>query len=202
MPNILFVDSCPRGTASRTLRLGEAFLRELDARVPGAWIVRENLNALRLSPIDADALAFREARCDARDFSGTFFAPARAFMEADCAVIAAPYWDLSFPSELKVWIEHLWVRNLTFHYENDRCVGHAKARACIFLSTSGSPVGENDHDAAYLRAVSEALGIPAFRCLRAEGLDIVGNDAEAILAAAEGKCAALADEIGRILKEE
>ena len=199
MPNLLFVDSCPRGEASRTLRLGENFLRELDARVPGAWIVRENLNARRLTPIDAETLAYREARCDARDFSDAFFAPARALMEADCVIIAAPYWDLSFPSELKVWVEHLWVRNLTFHYEDDRCVGHAGAKACVFLSTSGSPVGENDHDAAYLRSVMQALGIPAFRCLRAEGLDLVGNDAGAILREAERRCAPLAEEISGLL---
>ena len=42
------------------------------------------------------------------------------------------------------------------------------------------------------------FGIPAAHCLSAEGLDIRGNDPEAILRAAEGPAAALAGSAERL----
>ncbi len=49
-----------------------------------------------------------------------------------------------------------------------------------------------DHAQPYLRSLCAMLGVPRFDCLAAEGLDIRGNDAEALLEAAEAEADKLA----------
>ena len=116
--------------------------------------------------------------------SSNVFAPALAFAEADEIVVAAPYWDMSFPSVLKVWVENMYVRNLTFRYDNDQSVGLCRGRESVYITTAGSPIGENDWGTAYMRAVLNTLGIPGFTRISAEALDLASSNPEAIMAAA------------------
>ena len=107
MKNVLFINSCPRGEASRTLRLARCFLSELTALQPDLTITERKLDDGRLQPISLPMLNKRDALCDARVFDDELFEAARELYAADLLVIAAPYWDLSFPSELKVWVENI-----------------------------------------------------------------------------------------------
>lgn len=179
--NILFVNACIRGEDSRTLRLAKAFLRALEAAAPGVCITEHNLPAMGLTPVDAQTLARKETLCDARAWNDELFAPAVAFQQADAVVIAAPYWDMSFPSMLKIWVEHMYVRNLTFHYVNDQSVGLCKGGEAVYITTAGSPIGPYDWGTGYVRDVMKVLGIPGFACIKAEALDLAGRDVQAIM---------------------
>lgn len=194
MLKLLFVSACPRGEASRTLRLAHAFLEEFTSRAP-AQIITQDLTRLNLPSMDEALLAVKEPLCDRRAWEDSFFRHAVPFQQADAVVVAAPYWDLSFPSILKVWVENMYVRNLTFRYEHDRCIGLCRGREAVYLTTAGSPIGENDWGAGYIRAVMGALGIPGFTAVRAEGLDLAGNDAEAIMVQAEDRARAAARQV-------
>ena len=186
---LLYVDACIRGSASRTARLAAVFLRECRALMPDLTIVTQRLEEMRLQPIDAPALAMREALCDRHAWDDPFLRTAVAFQDADAVVIAAPYWDLSFPSMLKIWVENVYVRNLTFRYEDDRCIGLCRAAEGVYLTTAGSPIGENDWGTGYIQAVLRMLGIPGFTAVRAEALDLAGRDVEGIMRAAEEQAA-------------
>ena len=196
---LLFVNACPRSGESRTLRLARAFLESFCACHPEAKMTEHCLPEMKLQPIDASALALREPLCDAQDWTHPFLQPAVEFQRADMVLIAAPYWDLSFPSMLKVWVENIYVRNLNFHYEHDRCIGTASGKACAYITTAGSPVGENDWGAMYMQAVMKSLGIDGFVSLRAEGIDLDGCDEARIMAEAEARvrqaAVQLADQI-------
>ncbi|MGN0779510.1 MAG: NAD(P)H-dependent oxidoreductase [Aristaeellaceae bacterium] len=182
---LLMVNACPRLSASRTLRLTHAFLEELCACRADVAVTEHCLPTMGLKPIDEKGLALREPLCDARDWTHPFLRPAVAFQQADAVVIAAPYWDLSFPSMLKVWVENVYVRNLTFRYEHDRCIGLCRGREAVYITTAGSPIGANDWGAGYMQAVLRSLGIPGFTQVRAEGIDLDGCDVEAVLHRAE-----------------
>jgi len=188
---VLFVNSCPRGKDSRTLKLAVSFLHALK----GVEMIEHDLNTMGLESLNAASLARREAICNACDWEQEMVLPAREFCQADLVVIAAPYWDLSFPAMLKTWVEHMWVRNLTFHYDETGCVGHCRAKGCVYITTSGSPIGDNDWGTGYIRAVMEALGVKSFAAVKAEGIDIDGCDVAAVLAAAEQEAVALAESI-------
>ena len=179
---ILFVNACPRGPVSRTLRLAETFLDAVTKAVPDAVIFRHDLPAMRLPCYDEELLARRERLCDQEAWDDPLLSVGADFHDADAVVIAAPYWDLSFPSVLKVWVEHIWVRGLTFRYEADKPIGLCQGRESVYITTSGSPIGENDWGTLYMKAVLTTLGIPGFTRISAEALDLDTTDAAAVMA--------------------
>ena len=190
MKTILFVNSCLNQESSRTQRLADAVLDKMleEAAAAGEQAQVEELSLVDagIEGLDEETLAFRSERSAAKDFTHELFAPARQFREADEVVIAAPYWDLSFPAMLKAYIEQLCVNGLTFSYSEEGIpVGHCLAKRLIYVTTAGGYLGAYNMGFDYVAAVCKLyFGIEESRCISAEGLDIWGNDAEAILASA------------------
>lgn len=190
MKTILFVNSCLNQESSRTQRLADAVLDKMleEAAAAGEQAQVEELSLVDagIEGLDEETLAFRSERSAAKDFTHELFAPARQFREADEVVIAAPYWDLSFPAMLKAYIEQLCVNGLTFSYSEEGIpVGHCLAKRLTYVTTAGGYLGVYNMGFDYVAAVCKLyFGIEESRCISAEGLDIWGNDAEAILASA------------------
>lgn len=182
---VLFVNACMRGEASRTLLLCRAFLSEMEKVLPDIEIITHDLRTMGLKSVDQAVLDMKEPLCDAYAWDHPLFAPVNEFRSADVVLIGAPYWDMSFPSVLKVWVENMYVRNLTFRYDNDQSVGLCRGRESVYITTAGSPIGENDWGTAYMRAVLNTLGIPGFTRISAEALDLASSNPEAIMAAAK-----------------
>ena len=192
---VLFVDACPRREESRTLALAQHFVSQLRALQPELSLTVHCLPEMGLTGINRDTLQRKEALCDARCWSDPLLHAGRDLSEADAAVIAAPYWDLMFPSILKVWIEHIWVRNLTFVYRNDKPVGLLRAKYAVFLTTAGSRLQWHDWGTLYLEDVLKTLGVPRFYRIAAEGLDLEGADPGALLGKAMAEAEALASAL-------
>ena len=190
MKTILFVNACVNQETSRTQRLADAVLDKMleEAAAAGEQAQVEELSLVDagIEGLDEETLAFRSERSAAKDFTHELFAPARQFREADEVVIAAPYWDLSFPAMLKAYIEQLCVNGLTFSYSEEGIpVGHCLAKRLTYVTTAGGYLGAYNMGFDYVAAVCKLyFGIEESRCISAEGLDIWGNDAEAILASA------------------
>ena len=121
------------------------------------------------------------------------FAPAHEMQGADLIVVAAPYWDLTFPAALKVYLEWSSVLGITFHYTLEgKQEGLCKAGNLVYITTSGGPIGDNNFGYDYLRGLSGMFGISRTHCLTAEGLDVWGNDTQAILNRAKKQAEKLA----------
>lgn len=191
---VLLIDACPRPQGiSRSRRLGEAFLDALRVQHPELQLEVLRLDEMQLAPLTGEMEARRSKLIDAGRLDENMFAPARSFASAELIVICAPYWDFAFPACLKALIEHVCVRTLTFIYRDDRPVGLCRAENLVYLTTSGSPIGENNWGGDYLRAVTgQLLGVKRFHQISAEGLDLAGAEPEAILAAAMERARALA----------
>lgn len=198
---LLFVNACMRGPElSRTHALCRAFLEEARRACPALEIQEHDLTRMNLQPVTAPVLQRKEALCDAQRWDDPLLRPAYAFARADAVLIGAPYWDLSFPAALKIWVENIYVRNLTFRYTPEgEPVGLAQGKQAVYITTAGSPVGENDWGAGYMRAVLTTLGIPEFRPIRAEGIDIQGWDVQGILRQAEAEARAAGAALGKAL---
>lgn len=168
--------------------------------MPDVTVVTRRLGGMRLMPLDGEAFARREALIDRRAFDDPLFAPARDLLRADAVVVAAPYWDLMFPAMLKAYIEHVFIREMTFCYREDECIGLCHASRALYLTTAGSPIGTRDFGAEYLREALAMLGVTGFESVAAEGLDLAGADVDAILAEAARKAAAVAETWGRAPK--
>lgn len=189
---LLFVNACPRAQFSRTLELAHVFLDELTARLENVEITTHDLTRMRLQPVDASLLARKEALCDASAWDDPLFAPAVQLKDADMVLIAAPYWDLSFPSILKIWVENMYVRKLTFRYQSDRPVGLCSAGHCVYLTTAGSAIGDMDFGSTYIAAVMRVFGIRGFDCVAAERLDLDQTDVGMVMTHARDRVRQLA----------
>ena len=108
---------------------------------------------------------------------------ARAFAAADEIVLAAPYWDLSFPASVKTYFEHVTVTGVTFSYGADgRPIGHCRASRLFYVTTAGGPILPPHHGFAYVRDLATLFyGIPDVPLFSAEMLDVDGADVEGIL---------------------
>lgn len=157
----------------------EKRLRSADCRL--TTVVLEETT---MHPLSGEALAKREEAVAAGDFSGPEFEMARTFAAADEVVIAVPYWDMSFPASLKLYVEQLCVNKLTFCY-TDKGIpcGLTNIRSAVYFTTSGGYIGSSNFGFDYIKGVFSTLfGIADIRFFSAEGLDIYGNDPEQILA--------------------
>ncbi len=107
---ILFIDACVRSD-SRTRRLAEALLTKLNEEA-----VHVCLEDIPFGVTDESYLKKRDDLISKGFFDDEMFDLARQFAGADTVVIAAPYWDLSFPARLKQYIEAVNVPGGTFLY--------------------------------------------------------------------------------------
>ena len=95
MKKILFVNACVR-PESRTMILARHLLSKLEGNVEEL-----DLGAEDIKNLDLERLQERDRLAGAGDFSDDMFKYARQFRDADVMVMAAPYWDLSFPAMVK-----------------------------------------------------------------------------------------------------
>ena len=183
----LFVNACMRGEDSRTLSLCRNYLDTVKDEV-----IEVNLSELDLKPFDAHMVAERSAKQKAGAEDDPLFALAHQFAAADNIVIGTPYWDLSFPAMLKIYLEHVSVCGIVFRYTEDAgCEGIAKARSLTYITTCGGFVEGMNFGYEYFCGLAKMFGIPETRFVAAEGLDVVGIDIEEQLAKARSQISKL-----------
>lgn len=181
MQNILFINACVRSN-SRTLELAEFVLTELDGKVCKIDLELENIK-----PLDKVLLKKRERLVSENDFSDDMFRYAKEFAAADTIILAAPYWDLTFPALLKIYLEQITVCGLTFKYSNGAPLGLCRAKRLIYVTTAGGPVYYN-FGFEYVKTLAENFyGIKDVRLFKAENLDIEGADVKEIMQAAKNE---------------
>ncbi len=174
---ILFINSCI-GEHSRTLSIARALLKKLDRDYTEVNLVEEDLKALTPAALDE-----RTRLIAAGDYSHPMFRYAKQFAEADTIVIAAPYWDLSFPAMLKAYIENIYVVGIVSAYSQDGIpFGLCRADKLYYVTTAGGPYLP-DYSYGYLHTMAtQFLGIPETELIKAEMLDVDGFNAEGIVA--------------------
>ncbi len=184
---ILYVNSCVR-ESSRTDRLAREVISRLSDGKAGdasAFLevrLAEESAAGRLLPLSRERLAKRDALIRDGKFDDPMFALARDFQAAEKIVVSAPFWDLSFPSLLKLYIENIYIVGLVTRYNPDgSCVGLCRAKKLYYVSTAGGRfVPDFGYD--YIRDIATRyFGIAETGLVYAEMLDVEGSDAEAIL---------------------
>ena len=176
MEKILFINACVR-PFSRTLELAKHVLSKLSGRVEEVKLYNE-----QLFPLDLKEMELRDKSAESRDFSNSVFNHAKQFANANTIVIAAPYWDLMFPTVLKCYFEKVTVNGLTFCYgENGIPCGLCKAKKLIYITTSGGFIKDNFGFDYVYALCKNFYGINDVQLVKAEGLDIYGADVSGIL---------------------
>ena len=174
---ILFINACVRDE-SRTKILADHLLSKLDDTV-----TEERLSDLNFPVGDEDFLYMRDHLINSGNFSHPLFKSAQQFASADTIVIAAPYWDLSFPASLKHYLEQINVVGITFRYSDDGVpVGLCKAKSLYYVTTAGGFYTPSEYGFGYVKELAQSFyGIPDVELIQASGLDINGADVNEIL---------------------
>ena len=173
---ILYINSCSR-KESRTHRLALEVLKKLGNKYEEVKLID-----LDIKPLNESMLNQRSRWIEKKDFDHPYFDLAKQFSNADTIVISAPYWDMSFPSVLKEYIENIYITGLVSEYnELGMPVGLCKAKNLYYVVSAGGtydPRFSYDyiHDMATI-----CFGIENVKCIKAEMLDIVGSDVKKIM---------------------
>lgn len=192
MKKALFINCCIR-KESRTKQLADAFLEELK----GYDIKQLKLEDENLKPLNNTLLISRQELLDKGDLSNERFKYAHEFKDADLVVIAAPFWDLSFPALLKIYIENISVEGITFTSSEKGLEGLCKANNLVYFTTRGGIYNNDSLEQAtpYLNALKTFFGFKEFNYIAADGMDIVGYDFNSSLDDAKEKAKILAKSL-------
>ncbi len=174
---ILFINACARSD-SRTKKIADYLLSNTKETVEELI-----LSEFKFPVVDEDYLAKRDEFTAERKFDAPMFKPARQFAKADKIVIAAPFWDLSFPAVLKQYFEQINVVGVTFNYSDDGIpVGLCKASELYYITTVGGTYFPEEYGFGYVKSLAESFyGIKDVKLIKAVGLDIAGADVEEIM---------------------
>lgn len=179
---VLFINGCVR-EESRTLELARAVLEKETGEIREVCLYPHGPEGLT-----AETLRQREELLEKGEYDHPAFRWAREFARADVIVLAAPYWDLLFPTRVRAYLEEIAVTGITFQYDADGVPRSlCKARRLVYVTTAGGPIFCNfgfDYVAALARGY---FGIGDVRLVKAEGLDIQGADVKAILEQAKSE---------------
>lgn len=174
---ILFINACVR-KQSRTLRIAKRFLENFHDDIKEV-----RLEDVRFPIVDEEFIKRRDALKNTRKYDDPMFDLGKDFANADTIIIAAPYYDLSFPAMLKQYFEQINVLGLTFSYsESGMPKGLCRAKRLYYITTAGGPILSDEFGFGYVKALANTFyGIEEVYQIKAEGLDVDGADVDKII---------------------
>ena len=164
---LVVIDACIRGEESRTRRIAEPIIRELAKRYD---ITRYDLARMPMEPLTPESYAQRVAG----SVPAWAVEAAKTLAEADRIVVAAPFWDMSFPAVVKVFFEQTSLFDITFTDNGRSCVGLCKCEKVMYITTRGMniPTGDTrEQGSSYLQALSRLWDLGTVLTVAAWNLD-------------------------------
>ena len=177
MDKILYINSCVR-EESRTNKLTKYLLDKLNGN-----IVEVNLNKENIRPLNSSLLKKRDKLREINDYNDDLFKYAKELKNADIVVISSPYWDLSFSSLLKIYFELINIGGLIFDYNDEgKPISLCHIKKLYYITTAGGYILNDDYGFGYVKALFNTFyGTDNISYIKAEGLDIYGNNIDNIL---------------------
>ena len=169
MKSLVYVDACVRGEESRTRRIAEPLIRKLSNRYE---ITKYELNKLPITIVKEDLIRQRVNG----NYDPMALSWAETIRDADRIVIAAPFWDMSYPAVLKNFLELCSVLNVTFTSDDKICHGNCKAEKLLYITTRGMNITTGDpleQATPYLKALSWLWGIGPMDVIAAQNMDYI-----------------------------
>ena len=166
MKKLIFIDACMRA-GSRTRRIASPIIAEL----------RKNYS---VETVDLTRNIYPVADNHTLEDRNQGIVPAghvelaKKIAEADRIVIAAPFWDMSFPSALKVFFENMSLFGVTFDTNEKECYGLCKAEKVMYITSRGMSISTGDpleQATPYIKALSHLWGWGELSVVAAQNMD-------------------------------
>ena len=166
MKKLMVIDCCMR-EGSRTARILNPVIDALSSRYD---VERVRVEDLHLTAVDSRVLEERASGY----VPDEIVAISRRLASATRIVIAAPFWDMSFPSALKVFFENMSLFNITFADDGEKCVGLCSCERVLYITTRGMNIHTGDdieQGTPYIKALSRLWGLGDVITVAAENMD-------------------------------
>jgi FMN-dependent NADH-azoreductase len=181
MANLLFVSSSLFGDASQSRTIAQEFVDRWVRTHSGTKLVNRALSAdtiphLTLATFNAAATPADQRNAAENESAALADALIQEIEAADTVVIAAPMYNLSIPSTLKAWIDHIARAGRTFRYTAHGPEGLLKGKKVFIVTGRGgiysgdSPAKGMDFQEPYLRAALGLLGLADVTFIHVEGV--------------------------------
>ena len=167
MRKLVVIDACVRQSDSRTLRIAEPLIKALAQRYT---VLRYNLPEMEIVPLDPGLFAERGAGVIpvwAKE-------AASAIAGADRILIAAPFWDMSFPAVLKCFFEQTSLFDVTFTDTGKTCAGLCKAPKVLYITTRGMDIetgSPREQATPYLKSLGSLWNLGELTTISAWNMD-------------------------------
>ena len=177
MMEILHVSCSPRGRAAESYRLSRKIIDLLLRSEPAATVVDRVIGEGLMPHIDAGyALAQHSpmARVPHEGAIARSEALIRELERSDVVVIGTPMHNLTVPSALKAWIDHVVRARRTFHVTREGKLGTLRDRP-VFVAVasggifSGERARQPDYLTAYLKTILGSIGLRDLTFFSVEG---------------------------------
>lgn len=188
MPVVLDVNVLPRGEASRTRKLRDAFLAAYFGAHPEAQHIPLDLAdpSLHLPAFDEGDIAARfemlygDGRLDEAQAERwhALTALTDQLHTSTLVVITAPMWNFTVPWHLKRWLDCVVQGRLTFELRDGQFHGLLTGRPAVVLTSRdgvykpGTPYAALDFHVPYLRTILGLMGLGPIHEVIAEPLAI------------------------------
>lgn len=166
MKKLIFIDACMRA-GSRTRRIVGPLVAELSKRYSVETV---DLTRNIYTAADNHTLENRNNGIVPEEY----VALAKKIAAADRIVIAAPFWDMSFPAALKVFFENMSLFGVTFDTDDKECYGLCKAEKVLYITSRGMDICTGDpleQATPYIKALSHLWGWGELTVIAAQNMD-------------------------------
>lgn len=172
MQKLVFIDACVRQSDSRTLRIAEPIVSALSKRYK---VTRYDLPDMDIVPLNPGLFEERSVG----EIPGWAMEAAQSIAAADRIVIAAPFWDMSFPAVLKCFFEQTSLFDVTFTDTGKTCQGLCKAPKVLYITTRGMDISTCDpreQATPYLKALGSLWNLGKLTTIAAQNMDYSSDE--------------------------
>ena len=167
MKKLVVINACVRQADSRTLRIAEPIIEALGKRYS---IKRYDLPEMEIVPLTPGLYAQR-AEGVVPEWAKE---AAQAIADADSILIAAPFWDMSFPAVLKCFFEQTSLFDITFTDNGKSCVGLCQSPKVLYVTTRGMDIqtgGPLEQATPYIKAIGTLWNLGELTTISACNMD-------------------------------
>ena len=167
MEKLLYINACIRDELSRTKRIATPIVEKLGEKYDVQTI---DLNEIDFDIVKKELITKRNNG----EIDQKVLLWANSIKDADRIVIAAPFWDMSFPAALKNFLELCSIFDVTFKSDDKKCYGNCKASKMLYITTRGMDISTGDEleqATPYLKALSWLWGIGPMTVVSAQNMD-------------------------------
>jgi len=172
MTTLLRIDASARTKGSHSRKLADYYFEQWQTNNPSGMLVMRDLARDPVPHLNNDAINDFQSETKNSQSAKISEQLISELMNADQVVIASPVYNLTLPSSLKAYFDHVVRFGITFKETDGDIKGCLTGKKAVILTISGHPLKDNaqfDHQSHYLKDVLGYIGFTEIEVVTLEG---------------------------------